>query len=157
MAGDDLVGRQAQRLGDILQVDAVLAAIADRNPPAPDLGLRRERARRQGQQICAERRVIDHAGIVVHQQRAIGRHRLGDAREAGRRQRVVKREHAAVGGLVDGPAELDGHSAVAAGQEAWRWKRIGHEFGDGSRCRFLISCFWPPVELGRSQKLSKIQ
>ena len=56
---------------------------------------------RQRKQPLAQRVEIDLHGIVMHQQRAIGRHGLGDAFDRRARQRAIERQHALIGGIVD--------------------------------------------------------
>jgi hypothetical protein len=62
----------------------------------------------------------------MHQQRAIGRHRLGHAGDRLARQRAIERQHPLVGGIVDVAAEFHRDGAVATGQKAGRGERRGH-------------------------------
>jgi len=133
MPGDDVVGRGVEGLGDILEIDAVLAAIGHGNAPAPRLRGRRQRPAGDRQDLLAERVEADLAGIVVHQQRTIGRHGLGDTVDRAGGERLVERQHALVGIVVDGAAELDRDGTVATGQKTGRGKRRGHELS--KRCR----------------------
>ena len=85
MPGHDIVGRGVERLGDIFQIDAVLAAIDDRNAPAPRLGRRRAAAACANAMSRSLKRVeVDLHGIIVHQQRSIGRHRSRSRRRPAR-------------------------------------------------------------------------
>ena len=124
VAGDmprhDLVGRGVEGFRDILEVDAVLAAIDHRNAPAPGLCRRRNRPLRERENFLAELFEIDLHGVVMHQQRAIGRHGLGDARDRLGGHGTVERQHPPVGGIVDVAAEFHRDGAVATRQKAGR-------------------------------------
>ena len=122
----DLVGRQVQVPGDVLEVDAVLAAIGDGDAPAPRLCRSRRRLLGQRQQFLAKRVEIDLYGIVVHQKRAIGRHRLGHTLDLCRRERAIERQHALVGGIIDIFGEFHRDGAVATRQQAGRGQGRGH-------------------------------
>ena len=63
---------------------------------------------------------VDLHGIVMHQQRAIGRHGLGDARDRLGGHGTVERQHPPVGGIVDVAAEFHRDGAVATRQKAGR-------------------------------------
>jgi hypothetical protein len=126
MPRHDLVGREAQVLGDLLEVDAVLPAIGHGNAPAPRFRARLGRHLRQCQQLLAERIEADPHGIVMHQKRAIGRNRLGHPHDLSGCERAVEREHARVGGIVDDFGEFHRDGAVATRQQAGRGKGRGH-------------------------------
>ena len=59
----------------------------------------------------------------MHQQRTIGRHRLGDTRERLSGHRAVERQHPPIGGIVDDP-----HLLALKGQKAFKATRVatGH-------------------------------
>ena len=120
MPRHDLVGRHVLAFRDLLEIDAVLAAIGNGNAPAARFRARLRRHLRECQQLLAERIEVDPHGIVVHQQRAIGRHRLGHALDLGGIQRSIERQHALVGGVIDGLGEFHRDGAVATRQQAGR-------------------------------------
>ena len=136
VAGDmprhDIVGRGVQRLGDILEVDAVLAAVDHGNAPAPRRRGRRNRQLRQRNQLLAQRVETDLDGIVMHQQGSIGRNGLGHASDRLARQRAIERQHPPVCGIIDIAAEFHRDGAVATGQKAGRGERRGHGPHDSS-------------------------
>src|SRR5207253_8147692 len=123
---------------DVLQVDAVLAAIDHRNAPAPGLCRCRYRPLRERQDLFAERVEIDLLGIVMDQQRTIGRHGLADARNRLGGHGTVERQHPPVGGIVDVAAEFHRDGAVATRQKAGRGKRRGHGLGTVSQLWLLV-------------------
>ena len=110
----DVIGRGVECLGYVLEVDAVFAAIGNRNAPASGFGRSRHRPLRQRQQLFAEHIEADRGRIIVHQQRPIGRYRLGYARDRFGGMRAVERKHPPIGGIVDVPAEFHRDGAVAA-------------------------------------------
>ena len=62
----------------------------------------------------------------MHQQRAIGRHGLGDGRYGLGRDELVQRQHAAIGVVIDGAAEFDRDGGIAGRQDAGRGESYGH-------------------------------
>ena len=116
----DLVRRRVEGFGDVFEVDAVLAAIDHRNAPAPGICRRRDRPLRQGKDLFAEFFETDLHGIVMHQQRAIGRHGLGDPGHRLGRHGPVERQNPPVGGVIDVAAEFHRDGAVATRQKAGR-------------------------------------
>ncbi len=118
VARGDLVRGKPACLGDVVEVDAVFAAIDHRNTPAPRRRDRNDRPRRQRQQPLAQRREIHHQRIVVDQQRAVGRHGLDDAGERLRRDGTIESQHRAVDDFVEAASEFDRQCGVAVRQNA---------------------------------------
>ena len=74
----------------------------------------------QGKDLFAEFFEANLHGIVMHQQRAIGRHGLGDPGHRLGRHGPVERQNPPVGGVVDVAAEFHRDGAVATRQKAGR-------------------------------------
>ena len=144
MSRHDVVGRGLERFGDILEIDAVLAAIGHGNAPAPRFCRRGNRELRESGKLFAERVEIDHHGIVMHQQRPIGRHRLRHARDRLVRQRAIERQHPLVRGIVDVATEFHRDGAVATRQKTGRGECRDH--GLTSLRRISSSVFCREVE-----------
>src|SRR6266478_6744045 len=117
MPRHDIVRRRVESLGDILQIDAVLAAINHRNSPAPRGRGRWSRQLREGEELLAQRVEIDLHGIVMHQQGSIGGHGLGHAGDGLARKRAIKRQYPLVRDAVDIAAEFHRNGAVATRSE----------------------------------------
>ena len=126
MPGHDIVGRGVERFGDVLEIDAMLAAIDHGNAPAPRVRDRRHRQLGQRDEFLSQRLKTDLQGIVMDQQGTIGRHRLGHADDGFRRQRAIERQHALIGRVVDVAAEFHRDGAVAARQNTGRGRGRGH-------------------------------
>jgi hypothetical protein len=115
MSRYDIIRCRLQRLRHIFQIDAVFAAIGDRNTPAPRACFGRDRTLRQGQQLFTQCIEAELDRIVMHQQRSVGRHRFGYASDGLVRDGLVEREYPPVCHIVDVLAEFDRDGAVAAG------------------------------------------
>ena len=132
IAGDvprhDFVRRGAERLGDVLKVDAMLAAIDDGDAPSPRILRWRNRLLPELGEFLAQRIEINLRRIVVNQQGSIGRHGFGHAGDWLTRQRTVEREHPPARGVIDRAAEFYRDGAVTTWQKAGRGEDGSHGF-----------------------------
>ncbi len=107
------------------------------NAPAPCSGRGRQRLGGPRRQLLAEFVEADLYRIVVHQQRAMGRHGLGDAGDRLGLDGAIERQHAPVGGIVDGAAELHRDGGIATRQPA----------REGSRFQASDQAGWSAIKL----------
>ena len=112
----DLVGCGVERFGDILEIDAMLAAIGHRDAPVPRFRCWRNGTLRQREQLVAQGIEADLGGIIMHQQRPIGRDRLGHAQNWRLGHRAIERQHTLVGGIVDVAGKFHRDGGIATRQ-----------------------------------------
>ncbi len=92
MQPDDLIFGQSQRFGEKGQIFAECCVIAGRHTPeSPGTG-RGGFLRHQRQQMRRQRFPIEPQRIIMHHQRAIGRHTFDETVERGRFERRCKRQ-----------------------------------------------------------------
>jgi len=133
---DHLVGRQTVRTRDVLQVQAVGAAVGDREGPASRRRLCGSRFRHQLFDPPAQRRCADAQGIVDDHQRTVGRHALDHAFNLCGCHAAIQRLHEPVEARVDRVAELDHQCLIAGLQDAAagrRCRRAGRAPGPAHR------------------------
>jgi hypothetical protein len=107
MPSDELFRRYPVSLGYVLEIDAELAAIDDRDAPEPPFPSDVRQVGRKVEQPCRESVKRQRCRIVMDEQRAVGRDGLDHAPKIAAHT-SVERQHAGVHGRINIAAELDG-------------------------------------------------
>jgi hypothetical protein len=116
VAGNDFGRGEPVPRRHILKVDAVFAAIDDRDAPEPAFDRIVWQVMREAEQSVAELRAARHGRVVMDEQRAVGRNGLHHARQICRAR--IQCEDLRVEPRINRIAELDRKRGVAAGENA---------------------------------------
>ena len=118
VALDDLGDAEAGALGDLGEIEAEALIVAGGDAPAPACDLGGLQALQQRRDGVLQIRMGKLQGIVVHHERAEGRHHLDDAREPRGLQLLPQRQHERAQVRIDTVAELHDQGRIAGGEKA---------------------------------------
>ena len=97
-------------------------------------------------------RMAELQGIIVHHERAEGRHHLDDARRPGGVQLLRQRKDECAQVRIDAVAEFDNEGRVTGGEKAGLWGRwhvrqhLASDRADLRRCRRAASLYGLPID-----------